>query len=267
MTVKRQSTTTNTDTLWSIITLVVIVLATLAANLLAFQTNADTGNIANETFNDVNYFFPATYVFTTIWPVIYTGIVGWAIFQALPANRSNPRYRAAAPWLMVNLILNATWVWIFGQEMFVATLPVMVLLVITIVIAYNKLEIGQTSVGSWERILQIPISIYLAWLTVATVANVAAALISVGWNGFGISPEIWTVVMLLVGAGLAYYLYRNLYRDWVILLVYVYAYVGIIIRYSDIQPVMIAASAGAAVLLFVFIWDMAQRRRSDLQPA
>lgn len=258
----------NNNTLWSIITLVVLVAATIAANWLGFQANTDTGNIANQTFNDSNYFFPATYVFTTIWPVIYAGILGWAVYQALPANRDNPRLRAAAPWLMVNLILNALWVWVFGMQMFVTTLPIMAVLVITGAIIYGKLEIGQTKVPTWERILQIPYSIYFAWLTVAAVANGASALIAAGWNGFGLSPETWGVIMLLVGAALAVFLYRTFYRDWVFLLVYVYAYVGIIVRYADVQPILIAASAGAAVLLGVFIWDMVIRRRAgQLQTA
>lgn len=249
------------NTLWSIITLVVIVVATIVANILGVAANTDTGDVANSTFAGTNYFFPETYVFTTIWPVIYLGIVGWAIYQALPANRDNPRFRAAAPWLMVNLILNGLWVWIFGMEMFVTTLPIMIVLVITGVIAYSKLEIGQTKVSTWERILQIPISIYLAWLTVATVANIASALIAIEWNGFGLSYETWGVIMLLVGAVLALFLYRTFYRDWVFLLVYIYAYVGIIVRYGDVQPILIAASAGAAVLLLAFLWDMIQRQR------
>lgn len=131
----------------SIITLVVLILGTIVANYLGFQANTDTGNIANDTFNDANYFFPATYVFTTIWPVIYTGILGWAVYQALPANRDNPRFRAAAPWLMVNIFLNGLWVLVFGMEAFVSTLPIMFVLVFTTVMAYRKLEIGQTAVG------------------------------------------------------------------------------------------------------------------------
>ncbi len=249
------------NTMWSIITLVVLVVATIIANILGFQANTDTGNIANETFAGANYFFPETYVFTTIWPVIYLGIIAWAIYQALPSQRDNPRFRAAAPWLMINLILNGLWVWVFGMEAFVSTLPIMLVLIITGVIAYSKLEIGQTPVGTVERILQIPISIYLAWLTVAAVANVASALIAVEWGGFGLSYETWGVIMLLVGAVLALFLYRTFYRDWVFLLVYIYAYVGIIVRYGDVQPILIAASAGAAVLLLAFIWDMIQRQR------
>lgn len=250
--------------LWSIVTLVAIVVATIAANYLGFQANTDTGNIANQTFNDANYFFPATYVFTTIWPVIYLGIVGWAVYQALPAHRDNPRFRAAAPWLIVNLILNAVWVWVFGMEAFVSTLPIMLALVVTAVIAYDKLQIGRVKVGRWERILQIPISIYLAWLTVATVANIASALISSDWNGFGLSYLTWGVIMLLVAAGLALFLYRTFYHDVVILLVYLYAFIGIIIRYSDITAILVAAAVGALIVGGVAVRHFINRRGEPL---
>lgn len=251
-------------TLWSIITLIVLVGGTIVANILGFQANTDTGNIANQTFNDANYFFPATYVFTTIWPVIYAGIIAWAVYQATPGQRNNPRFRAAAPWLMVNIVLNGLWVWVFGMEAFVSTLPIMAALVFTGVMAYAKLEIGRTPVGRWERILQVPISIYLAWLTVATVANIASALIAAGWNGFGISNEVWGFVMLLVGAGLAAFLYRTFYRDVIFPLVYLYAYIAIIVRYSDVPLVVAGAVIGSLVAGGLAVYHFMSRRR---QPA
>lgn len=55
--------------------------------------STDTGDIANQTFNDTVFFFPATYVFATIWPVIYLGIVGLTIRQALKSQATNPQYR------------------------------------------------------------------------------------------------------------------------------------------------------------------------------
>lgn len=258
----------NNNTLWSIITLIVLIGATIVANILGFQANTDTGNIANQTFNDANYFFPATYVFTTIWPVIYSGIIAWAIYQALPANRDNPRFRAAAPWLMVNLILNGLWVWVFGMQAFVSTLPIMAALIFTLVVAYRKLRIGQEQVGTWERVLQIPISIYLAWLTVASVANIASALIAAGWNGFGLSYEVWGLIMLLVGAALAVFLYRGFNRDVVFPLVYIYAYVGVIVRYADEPLILIGSIIGAAVLAALTIYHFVGGGRArSLQPA
>ena len=252
----------------AIITLVFLIGATIAANYLGFRANTDTGAIANQTFNDRSYFFPAGYVFTTIWPVIYTGIIAWAIYQVLPANRDNPRFRAAAPWLMVNIVLNGLWVLVFGMEAFVSTLPIMAVLVYTAVMAYRKLGIGVAQVGRTERLLQIPISIYLAWLTVATVANIASALIAVNWNGFGISYEVWGLIMLLVGVGLAIFLYRGLGRDVVIPLTYVYAYVGIIVRYSDEPLVLAGAAIGAVALTALSVYHfIGGGRARALRPA
>ncbi len=252
----------------SIITLVFVVLATIAANVLAFTTNMDTGDIANSTFDSTNYFFPATYVFTTIWPVIYASIVGWAIYQVLPAHRDNPRFRAAAPWLIVNMVLNAVWVWIFGMQAFVTTLPIIILVLYTAVMVYRKMRIGEVKVGTWERVFQIGLTIYLAWLCVATVANAASALISVGWNGFGLSNEVWGLLMLLVGTGLAIFLYRAFNREVVIPLVFIYAYIGIIARYAD-EPLILAGAvvgglALAALSVYHFIGGGGARA---LQPA
>ncbi len=244
----------------SILTLLILILGVVAANFIAFQGNTDTGAIANSTFNDTNYFFPATYVFTTIWPVIYAGLIGLGIFYALPANRDNPRLNAAAPWLMLNIALNALWVWVFGREAFVATVPIMVVLLAFTLIGYNKLAIGRARVEGWERVLQVPYSIYLAWLTIATIANVAAALISAGWNGFGISAEVWALVMLLVGAGLAALLYRGLGRDAVIPLTYAYAYIGILVRYADVTLVVIGAVVGLLVVGGLAVYHFISRR-------
>ncbi len=244
----------------SIVTLVFLIGATIVANYLGFRANTDTGAIANQTFDGRSFFFPAGYVFTTIWPVIYLGIIAWAIYQALPANRDNPRFRAAAPWLIVNLVLNAVWVWVFGMQAFVSTLPIMAVLLYTTVVAYRKLRIGQESVGRWERILQIPISIYLAWLTVATVANIALALVAANWNGFGLSYEVWGLIILLVGIGLSFFLYRGLGNDVVIPLVYAYAYVGIIVRYPDVPLVLAGAAIGAVALIALAAYHFISRR-------
>ena len=244
----------------SLLTLVLIVIGVIAANFIAFQSNTDTGNIANDTFNDLNYFFPATYVFTTIWPVIYAGILGWAVYQALPAGRDNPRFQAAAPWVMLNIALNALWVYIFGLQMFVTTVGIMLTLLAVTVVLYRKLDIGGARVGLWERLIQITVSIYLAWLSVATVANIASALISVNWNGFGLSAEVWALVMLLVGAALAVFLYRGLGNDVVIPLTYLYAYLGIVVRYSDVSLVMAGAVIGIVIVGGLAGWHFINHR-------
>lgn len=41
-----------------------------------------------------------------------------------------------------------------------------------------------------------PFVIYAGWITVASVANVAAYLVKINWNGWGLDPEIWTLFMI-----------------------------------------------------------------------
>lgn len=248
----------------SLLTLILIILGVIAANYLGFRTNSDTGDIANNTFSGVNYFFPATYVFTTIWPVIYAGVLGWGVFQALPANRDSSRLKAVAPWMVINIALNALWVLVFGMEAFVSTLPIMIALVIVTLVIYRKLEVGVRRVATLEWLIHITISIYLAWLTVATIANVAAALISVDWNGFGLSFELWALVMLIVGTGLAFVLYRGLNNDVVIPLTYIYAYVGILVRYRDETLVLAGTVIGIVALGALVVWHFVRGRGREV---
>jgi hypothetical protein len=67
-----------------------------------------------------------------------------------------------------------------------------------------RLDIGKKSVSSQKKwCIHAPISIYLSWISVATVVNVACALYSQGWNGWGISAQVWTAIMLLIASAIA----------------------------------------------------------------
>lgn len=257
---------TGADVARQVICLIVIIAATVAANLLGMAfSETDTGNIANETFSDTVFFFPATYVFVTIWPVIYLGIVGLAIHQAMPLQASNPRYRRGMLMLSINLVLNAGWVAIFGAELFIWSLVAIVPILITAALANAWLGVARTPAASTaEKVLTIPVGIYTAWLTIATVANVSLALVSAGWDGFGISYETWGVIMLGVGVGLGLVMLL-LFRDAAFPAVYAYAYVGIMVRrVGSVQSVAIAAAIGAVVFLalLVIALTIGARRRT-----
>lgn len=238
-----------------IIVLVLIALATIAANVLgATMGQTDTGDIANATFDQTVFFFPATYVFATIWPVIYLGILGLAIHQVLPSQAANPRYRRGMWMLALNLVLNGGWVAIFGARMFLLSLVTIIPILVTAVLAYDWLGVARSpSASRAERILTIPVSIYVAWLTIATVANVALVLAAYEWDGFGISYPIWGTIMIVVGVGLGVALLL-LFRDAVFPLVYAYAYLGIMVRrLGEVPPVVISAAVGAGLFALLFV--------------
>ena len=254
---------TRADVVRQLVVLVLLVAGTVAANILGMTMGeSDTGNIANETFSDTVFFFPATYVFATIWPVIYLGIVGLAIHQALPSQANNPRYRRGMWMLAINLLLNAGWVAVFGAQLFILSLVTIVPILVTGVLAYVWLDVGRSpDVSTAEKVLTVAISIYTAWLTIATVANVSLALVSAGWDGFGVSYEVWGTFMIVVGIGLGVVL-MLLFRDPVFPAVYAYAYAGIMVRRLGETPaVAFTAAAGAAIFVVLFVLMLLMKRK------
>lgn len=123
----------------------------------------------------------------------------------------------------------------------------------SLLLIYTYQGIGIRAVDDWVRWATfIPYSIYLGWITVATVANVAYVLFDAGQaNWLGIAGETWTVIMVGVAALItALMLFKR--HDVAYTLVVIWALVGITARYPDVATVA-AASGVAAALLAVLI--------------
>jgi hypothetical protein len=239
------------------------VAATIAVNALANAlpiNGQTTGEISNR--QDV-LFTPASYVFA-IWGLIYVGLIAFAIFQALPSQKANPRLRRARPWLAASGLANIAWILLWHYEQFALTMVVMLALLLTLVLTYLRLEVGRAPASGRERwLLQVPVGIYLGWVSVATIANAASLLWVLGWDGFGLDPAIWTVVMiavaLLIGGSLA--LQRG---DRTVPLVLAWAFVGIAIRNAATPTLSISAWLAAGMAAFVAI--LALRRPQPAGP-
>jgi len=179
------------------IVVVLTILVTLIVNGLANSlplNGLTTGDISDRF--EV-YFVPAGYVFS-IWGLIYIGLIAFAIFQALPSQRDNPRLRATGWWIALGGVANSVWIFLWHYERFPLTLLAMLVLLATLIITYLRLGIGRTKVSTAEAwAVRVPFSIYLGWITVATAANVTSLLDYLNWGGFGIAPEIWMGIVLL----------------------------------------------------------------------
>ena len=174
-------------------------------------------------------FTPAGYVFA-IWGLIYLALILFAIFPFLPGQRDNPRLARIGPWFLVASAANIAWIFLWHYEYFLWTVPVMLSLLASLLIIYLRLDIGRESAASVERwMVHIPISLYLGWITVATIANISAVLYFIGWDGLGASPQTWTVVMISAAAALACLLTLTR-RDVVFPLVVIWALAGIAIK-------------------------------------
>ncbi len=189
----------NCDLIRQIIT-VLSFLLTLTANGLANALPLNGLTTAEISNSFPVLFTPANYVFA-IWGVIYLGLTVFVVYQALPSQRENPRLRRLGYWFSLGNVANAIWIFAWHYLNFPATEVFMLLLLTALIIAYRRLDIGRSTVsraGRW--LVNLPFSIYLGWISVATIANTAILLYDLGWDGFGIAAPVWTAIMLLVAS-------------------------------------------------------------------
>jgi benzodiazapine receptor len=226
--------------------------ATITINSLAnaLPINGQTTGEISDRF-DV-YFVPAGYVFS-IWGLIYLSLGAFAIYQTLPAQRENPHLRRIGYLFALSCVANSAWIFLWHYEFFELTLVAMFGLLLSLIAVYLRLDIGRARVSTAEKwLVHIPFSIYLGWITVATIANVTTVLYYLNWDGWGIRPEIWAMIMLIVGAGIASAV--SLSRgDVAYVLVIGWAFVGIAVKQADTPMVAITAWLMALIVLLTLL--------------
>jgi hypothetical protein len=241
--------------------IVVMVIATIVVNGLAtaLPINGQTTGEISDRFQV--YFVPAGYVFS-IWGLIYLGLIAYAIYQVTPAQANNPRLIRIGYLFVLSSLANIAWIFLWHYEQFPLTLIAMLTLLASLIVIYLRLEIGRAKVPTAERwLVQIPFSIYLGWITVATIANVTSLLDYLNWSGWGIRPEVWAVIMLI--AGLAIALAVSLTRgDVAYLLVLIWAFVGIAVKHQGTALVATAAWITSGLVLIMLVAGVFLRPRS-----
>jgi hypothetical protein len=242
------------------IAVIIAVVVTITINALAdiLPINGlGTGQIS-DSFKV--FFVPAGYVFS-IWGIIYLGLITYAIYQALRSQRDNPRLRSITGWFLLSSVANCAWIFLWHYELFVWTLLAMFILLISLVMIYIRLGIGQGSVSNAEKwLVRIPFSIYLGWITVAIIANVTSVLDYVHWGGWGIAPQAWTAIMLGVAVVLMGVMTFTR-RDIPYLLVLIWAFVGIAIKFPA-EPLVSVSAWIASGIAGVFVLSILLMKKS-----
>ncbi|MEV1129201.1 tryptophan-rich sensory protein [Agromyces sp. NPDC049794] len=142
-----------------------------------------------------------------IWSVIYVGLLAYAVWQFLPGQRTDERHRRVGYPVAASLVLNAAWILSIQFDVLWLSVPVIVVLLVVLVYAFGQcLEYPPKNVVD-GIVTDGTVGLYLGWVVVATAANVTAALVAAGFDGWGIPPETWAVIVVavagLVGGALA----------------------------------------------------------------
>jgi hypothetical protein len=237
------------------------IIATLSVNILSNffpPQGLNIGEIANTILQGVQI-TPANYAFA-IWGLIYLGLIAYGIYQLRPTQRANPTIRRVDLLLIIACIAQIAWVYLFTLRLFWLSVVAMLAILLPLIGAYLQLGIGkERSSRSLKWLAHMPFSIYLGWISVATIVNIASALYVWGWNGWGISAEGWTVIMLIVGAAIAAIVAIQR-ADIAFTLVFIWAYVAIAIRQLDQPAIWITAVVASIVLAVGLVFGRMRRK-------
>lgn len=235
------------------------VLATIVVNVLANALPINGLNTGQISDRFQVYFVPAGYVFS-IWGLIYVGLIAFAVFQALPSQRENPRLQATGWWIVLAGVANSAWIFLWHYEQFPLTLIAMLALLASLIVTYLRLGIGRGAVSAAETwAARVPFSIYLGWITVATVANVTSLLDYLKWDGFGLAPEIWMGIVLVAVLVIAT-LMNVTRRDVAYALVILWALAGISVKHAAVAAVAIPTWITFALVALTLVAAVFLRR-------
>lgn len=246
------------DTARQIANLVTVLLA-LTVNILASTLPLNGQNTGEISDLFQVYFVPAGYVFA-IWGIIYLGWIAFVIFQFRPAQKESPRLRRLGYLFAISNLFNAAWLFAWHYNLFGLSVLIMLSLLGLLIASYLRLDVNRASASRAERwSVDIPFSIYLGWITVATVANVTDWLYLVEWNGFGIAAPAWAVIMISVASILGV-LMTILRRDAAYLLVLVWSFIGIAVKQTAAPDVVTAAWVAAGFMFILASYSLTRRQ-------
>jgi hypothetical protein len=246
---------------------IIAILTTIAmnalANILPFN-GVNTGQVADVFFS---YFTPAGYVFS-IWSVIYTLQIVFIIYQARSSQVSEEYLGRIGYLYLISAVFNITWLITFhyavgNNLLLLLTEPLMLGILVTLLYIYVKLEIGVTEVSLSQKLaVHLPVSVYVGWISVATIANTASVL-----NEFFVIPldtqYLWTALVLIVALLLAIIM-LVMRRDIAYSLVVVWAAVGIYAKWTTVEVIPLifwtASIVAIVVALAIIVIPLAMRK-------
>jgi hypothetical protein len=236
-------------------------IAVLTVNALANILPINGLNTGEVSALYPSLFTPAGITFS-IWSVIYLLVLAFVLWQwvrlrDLPTQKI---YRQLSPYFMLSSLFNMSW--ILAWHFLHVWLSVMIMLafLVTLTLAFIKLHRANLTRQSDRLFISLPFTLYFSWICVATIANISAALVSLGLSSYLLTPVTWTVLMMCVAFLLAVYISLK-YNKPAFAAVVTWALAGIWIRWSDgnLEWISFASLVLAIACGVVFIYGTVRK--------
>lgn len=243
------------------ITIPVLTILTLAANFLIdiWQPGGNTtAGVSDKYFTSVTP-YDTTFL---VWPVIYLGLFAFSVYQAMPAQKNKKFIDATFIWYLIASVANIIWLILWNMELIIATPVLIIALLASLIAIYVSLSKNKPSPDkfSWpDRLfVYLPFSIYMGWISVSTIANIASTFVYFEVNELIVSGELWAAVLVIVAAlialGLLYFKQDIPYAATIL-----WGLFGIANNNVQSDPIQMAFLASATILFLfsaysVFVW-------------
>jgi len=221
-----------------------------------------TGYVSNLYYSAIT---PAGWAFS-IWGLIYTGAVAFAVWQGFPGPKALAPVRKASPWIMGMLVANGAWLpaWHYLQiplSMGIIFVYLFCAVQTVQVFARYRQEFGPRTATYWLGFVFF--SVWAGWLTIATAANATVLSISTGLN-FGLSEESWAVILLCIAFFIAWFVFSR-WRSPAYFLVITWAFLAIASGHKaqwTVHTTALILAGLAAVLSGVEVYASFARKRA-----
>ena len=182
-------------------------LGTVVVNALAIILPINNKTTAYLSDQYPNLFTPAGLTFA-IWGLIYVLLAIFVIYQLIPSVRRDAQkvdfVQRIGPLFFISCIANIGWIFAWHYEMVSLSLVLMLILFGSLLAIYLRLNIGKSEAPKTEKYLvHLPFSVYLGWITIATIANATALMVNINWNAWGLGEQFWAVAVIIVGIAIA----------------------------------------------------------------
>lgn len=214
----------------TLLTYIIMITLNALASILPIN-GRDTGQISDFY---ANLFAPAGITFS-IWGLIYLLLLGYSIYQFSIYRTKNDNIKKLLIMISfvftINSIANSFWILAWHYDNILLSLILMLVILSTLIVINIRLRNEKLSFIQ-HIFIRLPFTVYLGWITVATVANVTTYLVSIGWNRFGIAEYLVTDVIIIVAA-LIGFVATIYYKSIAYALVIIWAYAGIALKHMS----------------------------------
>lgn len=193
---------------------------------------------------------PAGYAFS-IWSIIYLGLIVFPVYQLVKRKEGHLDWKKIHGLYAINVICNGLWLAAASYDWLWISVGIIVVMLITLY-KINQLLNQRRAAGDIKNywIEHFPMSVYFAWITLATALNVSSALDFYNWSGLEISPTSWTLAIMSVAAVIAFLVYRR-FGEAAYPGVVVWAFIALYIKHQGLIPSIAMLSIIIAIIFVI----------------